>query len=474
VFLEAYNLLLDAIGVLALLFALIIVLNDRKSPAVTWAWLCFIILSPYIGLIIYLIVGYDSRKNKIFLQKLDKDNTIYYKSLKRINKIEVKEDYSRFKYLIDLNLNIGFGHFKDNNEIKMYIEGNDKFEDLLKSIKEAKKFIHLEYYIIKNDNIGNKMIQALTEKAMQGVEVRLLLDGMGNILIPKKIFEGLVLSGGEVGIFYPPHLARLNYRNHRKIAVIDGSIGYIGGLNIGDEYLGKSKKFGYWRDTHMQIIGDSVKDLNLRFIMDWNFTKAKKIEILEKYLPNIEKVSKNVGIQIVSSGPDTTWHCIQYGYFKIINEAKKYIYVQTPYFVPNESILEALKVAALSGVEVKIMIPAKPDHPFVYWASTSYMGELLLAGVKCYKYEKGFVHSKIIIVDDLVYSIGTANMDVRSFSLNFEINAFVYDNMHCKYMATMFLHDIKHSKEMTIEDYEKRSFACKLKEIIARLLSPVM
>ena len=245
------------------------------------------------------------------------------------------------------------------------------------------------------------------------------------------------------------------------------------GINIGKEYLGLSKKMGYWRDTHLRIQGGAVDYLELRFLLDWRFSTKEPYVIKDKYFPVKESIGYT-GIQIVSSGPDSKWSSIKNGYLKMINLAKKRIYIHTPYFIPDDSLLEALKLAALSGVDVRIIIPNKPDHLFVYWASLSYVGELIQAGVKCYTYEKGFLHSKMILVDDVISTVGTANFDIRSFKMNFEVNAFIYDKVINSQLQEQFMKDIADSKEITKAIYENRAFGIKFKESISRLLSPML
>ncbi|MDR1914556.1 MAG: cardiolipin synthase [Clostridiales bacterium] len=281
-------------------------------------------------------------------------------------------------------------------------------------------------------------------------------------------------AGGFFAEFLPPHFIRINFRNHRKICVIDGAVGYIGGLNVGNEYLGLTKRFGYWRDAHIRLKGDAVKQLELRFLMDWNFCSRQNIRISDYVFPQIKNTSKGVNMQIVSSGPDTAQHNILYAYIKMIGEADNSIYIQSPYFVPDDSIFEALRIAALSGIDVRIMIPAKPDHPFVYWAGLSYLGDLLMSGAKCYEYEKGFVHSKIIMIDSLVCSVGTANMDVRSFKLNFECNAFIYDTRITKMLEDQFLRDIEDCSKIEYEQYATRGHWTRIRESVSRLLSPLL
>ena len=269
-------------------------------------------------------------------------------------------------------------------------------------------------------------------------------------------------------------MIRLNYRNHRKLAIIDGKVGYIGGFNIGDEYLGIVKRYGPWRDTHLRFRGDAVDQMQMRFIMDWNFTaRYGLIRLAQRYFPKKEQ-TKGVRTQIVSSGPDTQWKNIRNGYFKMINEAERNIFLTTPYFVPDGGILEALRVAALSGLDVRIIIPGNPDHFFVYWASMSYLGELLEAGVRVYQYEKGFIHAKVLTIDGTVSSVGSANMDIRSFDLNFEVNAFMYDAGITKILEDDFLKDLHSCVEITKEWYRRRKWWFKVHEAIARLISPML
>lgn len=301
---------------------------------------------------------------------------------------------------------------------------------------------------------------------------------MGSRGVRKRHFKELLDLGGQVEVFFPSILPlinpRLNFRNHRKIVVIDGRIGYIGGFNVGDEYLGLSDRFGYWRDTHLRLEGSSVHPLQTRFILDWNQASAKNdIEYAERYFPIIPQKG-NAALQIISSGPDTDWEVIKYNYLRLITNAKRYIYIQTPYFIPDESFFDAVRIAVLTGIDVRIMIPNKPDHMFVYWATYSYVGQLVEAGAKVYHYEKGFIHAKTIVVDDEVASVGTANIDVRSFSLNFEVNAVLYDRILAHQLAEIFEGDILDCVELTHELYKNRSNIIKFKESISRLLTPIL
>jgi len=306
----------------------------------------------------------------------------------------------------------------------------------------------------------------------------MLYDDMGSRDLRKKDLKKFRQKGGHAESFFPSKLPlinlRMNNRNHRKIVVIDGTIGYVGGFNVGDEYIGKSKKFGYWRDTHLRIKGDAVNALQLRFILDWNSQSTRdNLTYESRYFPDVDS-GGTIGIQIASSGPDEDWEQIKYGYLKMISSAKESIYIQSPYFIPDQAFLDSIKIAALGGVDVNIMVPNKRDHPFVYWATLKNVASLLEAGVNVYHYDNGFLHSKTLVIDDEVASVGTANMDNRSFTLNFEVNAFIYDEGVARSLKQAFINDMKLSNKLTSEAYAKRNLLVKFKEGISQLLSPIL
>lgn len=479
--------------ILNIIFASIVVFFERRSPASTWAWLLILFFIPIIGFIVYLVIGRKSNRESTFKAKGKYDREIYFKYLfqehhnfeylqKQKSMIENNEKIIDDDYISDLaylHLNSG-SWVTSNNDIDIFFEGDDKFNALIKDIQDAKKFIHIQYYIWRGDELGVRLLEELTKKALEGLEVRIIYDGMGNVRLPRNFFSKFHKAGGHSIAFLPPFIVRINYRNHRKLVIIDGDIGYIGGFNIGDEYLGITKRYGHWRDAHFRIKGDAIDQIQIRFIMDWNFsnkTLQQQIPLNTEYFP-VREINNNensgVKMQIVSSGPDSKWNNIRNGYFKMINEAEKSVYLITPYFVPDDGIFQSLEVAALSGIDVRVVIPANPDHPFVYWASMSYLGELLNAGVKCYQYENGFIHSKVLCVDGNVSSLGTANMDIRSFELNFEVNSFVYDKKITQLLESQFMMDLNDCSEITKEWYRKRNNIFKFKESIARLISPML
>lgn len=482
-FVDGYLWLLHNLIWINILLAILLVFFERRNPTSTWLWLMVLAFLPGLGFFIYLFLGQDLSKKKVFKTKEEEDNCFQIMAETQGEQIDKNEfslkdpNFHRYEDIIKMHLISSQSFLSMDNKVDLYFHGTDKFNALMENIKKAEKYIYMEYYIFKRDELGKKVIEALTAKAKSGVEVKLLVDGMGGRTLTKRFLKPLRDAGGEAAIFLPPFVpfisVRINYRNHRKICIIDGKEAYLGGMNIGNEYLGYSKKLGKWRDTHIKVEGSAISSLQWRFSLDWRFATKKEIGNCFSYLPE-ENNENHVGMQIVSSGPDSKWPSIKDGYLKMISNARDKVYIETPYFIPDDSIFEALKLAGLSGLDVRVMIPNKPDHPFVYWASLSYIGELLEVGVKFYTYEKGFLHSKVVIMDDFVSSIGTANLDIRSFKLNFEVNAFTYDESINLKLTEHFLNDLMDCREITLEGYKKRSNFIKFKESFSRLLSPIL
>ncbi|MDU2490645.1 MAG: cardiolipin synthase [Clostridium celatum] len=474
----AYIVLLTMFFLLNLLSALSLIFIERKEPTTTWAWLIILIVLPGIGLILYLLLGQNLSRQKIFREKKLADKIKRYKLISNRElpnfDSEINENYED---LILMNYNHSGAIYTTGNEVKTYINGEDKFRDLFNDIRAAKSFIHIEYYIFRYDDLGRALIKELHEKTKDGVEVRLVIDGMGSKRITKKIIKEIESYGIKVAVFFPgvlPHInTRINYRNHRKIVVIDGKIGYVGGFNVGNEYVNKGKQFKFWRDTHIRVKGEAVNELNKRFILDWDYAADENMGNMSMYFP-IPEVVGNVGMQIVSSGPDHMEEYIKNSYMKIINNAKNYVYIQTPYLVPDSPMMEALKISALSGVDVRIIVPGAPDHFFMEWMLSANIGLLIEYGIKIYRYGNGFIHSKTIVADGEVCSIGTANLDIRSFKLNFEVNAFIYNETIAKEQEKIFLGDQLKSKLVKKEEYYKRSRSLRIKESLIRLLAPIL
>lgn len=487
-----------------LLLSIAIIFFQRRDPKTVWTWLLALNFIPVFGILFYLLFGQDLKKSRMFRIKEVGDRLrLPVKSQEEIIRSddmpeEQMDPMSRdFKSLILYNLETSGSVLTVNNRVQVFTDGRAKFEALRQELRRARYFIHIQYYIIKNDELFDSIVPILLEKVKEGVEVRILCDGMGGRFMPGKRWEQLREAGIKVGVFFPPILGwlnlRVNFRNHRKIVVIDGCVGFVGGFNIGREYISKDPKFGYWRDTHLKIFGEAAISLQIRFALDWNYATGENLFKDIKYFgeeeeyarrqlakdaapiwPNPEEVSELVCMQIITSGPDTREPHIRNNYLELFHKAKHNIYIQTPYFIPDDAILSALKIAALSGVDVRLMIPCKPDHPFVYWATCSYAGELLEYGARVYIYENGFLHSKGIMVDGRVSCYGTANMDIRSFELNFEVNATIYDGDVTGELEEAFINDLPHCRELTKDEYKKRNLWMRVREQSSRLLSPLL
>lgn len=476
--------LISLLFIIDLSCSISIIFVEKRDTTTTWAWLLILSIFPFAGFILYLLFGQNISKEKIFNKKAVIDK---HKLANSINKQStLHHATNEFADLIKMNINTNEATYTVGNSVKTYINGEDKFKDLLEDIKKAKKFINIEYYIFRYDNLGKKLIDILGKKVSQGVEVRLLVDAMGSKSLSKKDINLIKETGIKFAFFFPnilPYInLRINYRNHRKIVVVDGIIGYVGGFNVGDEYVNHGKQFSFWRDTHIRIEGSAAYELNKRFILDWEYAAKEDINDNQKsnIKPNINAHSSipnsinEVGIQIVSSGPDNMEEYIRNSYLKIINNAKKNIFIQTPYLVLDDPMIASLKLAASSGVDVRIMVPNKADHFFMAWALSASIGNLIYSGVKFYKYKKGFIHSKTIVADSSVSSIGTANLDIRSFKLNFEVNAIIFDPLIARNNEQIFNEDAKNCHLLTLEEYENRGKRIKILESLCRLIFPIL
>ena len=470
-----------------LVLSVVIVFFQRREPKAVWTWLLALYFVPVFGFFFYLLLCQDMKKSKMFRIKEVEDRLRMsaegQEKFLKGHDLNTDEPMGRdYKDLVLYNLQLSGSVLTVNNDVEIFTDGEEKFQDLRRELKKAKHFIHIQYYIIKNDEVFDSLVPLLTDKVKEGVEVRILYDGMGGRFMPGRRWEELRRAGIRTAEFFPPFLGRLNlrvnYRNHRKIVVIDNEVGYVGGFNIGKEYIGKDRKFGYWRDTHLKIRGEAVISLQIRFALDWNYAAGENLFLHGRYfeLPARKERAWDdpLGLQVIASGPDVETRQIRNNYLELFHKAKKHIYIQTPYFVPDDAILSALQIAARSGVDVRLMIPCMPDHPFVYWATYSYVGDLLRSGARCYKYEDGFLHAKAVMTDGRVSSVGTANMDIRSFELNFEVNAVIYDEETTEKLEQVFLYDLQSCHEITMEEYCQRSLWIRFKEQCCRLLSPLL
>ena len=463
---------LQYVWVANLFFIIVIIMIEKKNPLYTILWIFLLTLMPYVGFFIYLFFGLTFKKkrvaNKIYkLKKL--------RSRKNVSESD-REELRRWKGLITYLEMSTDNYITSNNDIQLYFTGKEFFSNLKKEIANAKKFINMEYFIFQFDGIGKEIADLLIKKVNEGVEVNLIIDGvnLANFKL-KRYFKN---TGVNVYLFFRTYIplfnVRINYRDHRKVTIIDNRVAFVGGMNIGDEYLGKGK-IGYWRDTSVKIYGDIVSSFEKEFYFSLSIVKNKYLrdekisnEISLKY-----EEDDNVYMQVISSGPNYEFPAIRDNYIKLIQEARKSVFIQTPYFVPDDLLLDTLKSAVLSGIDVKIMIPNKADHPFIYWINQYYVGELLRLGANIYRYENGFIHSKTILVDEEVVSVGTCNFDYRSFYLNFEINLNIYNKEVANSFKAQYYKDIAISKKLTFNDFKRRSIFTKVKESVCRLLSPI-
>ena len=402
------NNLVTIILVANILLSFIIVFRERRDTAQTWAWLLVLNFIPVVGFVLYFFFGRGISKDKIFDLKMQGKIGMNVEIEEQRQALQrdlfpqpptARVDAKQLIYMLTVYER---ALYTTTNQVQLFTDGREKFDALLADIAKAKNHIHMEYYIFRGDHLGQELLAALVAAAKKGVKVRVLLDAWGSNGVARHFFEPLKDVGGEVTFFFPlfvPYLnPRINYRNHRKIVVIDGQIGYTGGFNVGDEYLGLVEKFGYWRDNHLRIAGPAIYSLQNRFLMDWNSQHQDEISYAKKYFPELEETGQ-VAMQVVTSGPDSDYQQIKMTYLKMINMAKKEILIQTPYYIPDGSIHEALKLALLSGVRVELQIPNKPDHPLVYWATYSFAAELLAYGAEVATYENGFIHAKTMVID---------------------------------------------------------------------------
>lgn len=473
-----YSLIL--LYLLMILATVYTVLHERRDPVRALSWIAVIVLLPFLGIGLFVFFGQDYRKQKIFNRKEIKDikefEHLSYRQLRGISDFDNPEVAAN-REIITLLLNNNKSLLTTNNRLEVLADGRCTFDSIIEALLAAKHFIHIEYYIFEEDGIGTRMADILKAKAREGVEVRFLYDDVGSWGLSGKFIRSMRQAGVEIHCFMPiafPWLtSKINYRNHRKIVVVDSTIGFTGGLNVADRYL-KGTRHGPWRDTHLRIEGTAVHMLQLTFLTDWYFATGIQLHDHDKYLAVSDRYVGDVAVQIATSGPDSDWATIMQAYFSAITKATDHIYISTPYFMPGESLLTALKVASLSGIDVRLIIPSRSDSKIVYWATRSYISELLDAKIKVYLYQNGFNHSKIMTIDGHLGSIGTANMDNRSFEDNFEITAMIYDREITKDLENQFLEDINSSRALTRRRWAKRPRSEQFKESVARLFSPLL
>ncbi|KKO51025.1 cardiolipin synthase [Paenibacillus sp. DMB20] len=459
-----------------------VLLLEFRNPAKAVAWLFILFCLPLIGFVLYFFVAQDYKQRL----KIRSRGTRLFREIKghlwkRAAVVRHATDMHNSDFHHNLRLFNLLNHLSESpitgcNRTKVLTDGEEAFSAMLEAMEQATDHIHVEFYIFRHDTIGTKFQDIMVRKAKEGVKVRLICDGLGSYKLKNWFIRRFKESGVEFHFFLPAMASvfnrRINYRNHRKIVVVDGTVGFLGGINVGDDYLGKYPKMGYWRDTHLEVEGDAVYFLQNVFLHDWRLAAGEKL--LDLSLFPEHHCNGDEQVQILSSGPDMNWNAIQEMCFGSISVAKERIWITTPYFIPDEGLYEALKTAAVSGVDVRIIIPDRADSRLVKLASLSYVEDLLTAGVKFYEYRKGFIHAKVLIVDDLIGSVGTANMDMRSFFCNFELTAVMFDKKPISRLVSDFQEDLANSLLIDAKTFHNRGRRQKAAEILCRMLSPML
>lgn len=460
--------LILVIYLVILLYAVGKIFRYVKNPAKTLLWLLMIIVIPVFGLLFYFLMGLSPRKDKLFKQK-----SPFYQLEAEGAEMNILPETKQ--YLAKLLRHNQSAAISSGNHITILQNGEETFDAIFEAIRGAKSTIHLDYYIIEAGKTLDELLSICKEKISEGVKVRMIFDGFGSFYLSKKYLRQFKDIGIEYQEFFPFHLFNLikfvNYRNHRKIIIVDNRIGFTGGMNISDKYLEGNNRLGRWRDTFIRIQGPAVKHLERVFQADWFYAKG-----LPYSTPKDVTFDETEGavVQIIASGPDSEHRGIMQEFFTIITQAKEYVYIVTPYFVPGEALMTALKTAALGGIDVRLMLPYDSDSRWMKWCMFTYLEELLAAGVKIYLFHEGFLHGKVIISDDIVSSVGTANIDDRSFEANFEVNALVYDLQTCLTLKAQFADDMAYCEALQLSSFPHRSDHNRVMEPLARLISTML
>ncbi|GHT27818.1 cardiolipin synthase [Bacteroidia bacterium] len=469
-FFSSQNVIVYLIYVLLIAGTVIVVISENRSPIKTIAWLLVLIFVPIFGLIVYYIFGQDTRRMRhISERKYEQIRGLSFKNLTYNRNIKILPEYAN---LINLLRNSNLSPVLQGSKVEIITEGTRMFEALLDDMEKAKHHIHIEFFIFKNDQTGKIVKEMLMKKAAQGVEVRFLYDNVANWAVPNKFYGEMKASGVQITSMLKAHFLkfadRLNYRNHRKVVVIDGVTAYMGGMNISNNYCINPN----WRDTHLRIQGQGALGLQACFLIDW-YSSGKPFLDDIKYFPEAKDYTQNL-MQIATGGAYSIYHSLLQATVNIIIGAKKYIYLQTPYFLPTESLYQALQMAALSGIDVRLMVAHKSDSAYVDPAAHSYYQDLLEAGMKIYELQNKVMHAKTLVADDMISAIGSANLDFRSFETNFEINCYLYDPHIARRNKEIFFQDMENCKEVFYEDWIKRSKWKKFCDSVMRLFAPLM
>lgn len=463
------------------------IVYDTNTTSKTLAYLLFTVFLPVAGMVFYFLVGINYRKRKLYSKKISKDELLLGEIRKRIYRkseeilAKDKPEVKKYKKLARLLLNSSLSQLSQHNRVELLVNGEQKFPEVLLSLEQAKHHIHIEYYIFEDEVIGNQIKDVLIRKALEGVQVRLIYDDFGSRSIRKHVVPELEEAGVMCFPFYRILFIalanRINYRNHRKIIIIDGTTAFTGGINVSDRYINTESREEhlFWRDTHVKIVGEGVYYLQYLFICDWNFCADEELVAQKEFFPAAAQIDgEGAVVQIASSGPDSDNPTILFSLLEVIALAEQEVFITTPYFIPGESLLDALTVAALSGVKVKLLVPDESDSYTVDFAARSYYGDLLTAGVEIYLYRKGFIHAKTVVCDGQLSIIGTANMDHRSFELNFEVNSIIYDAHFSEQLRTVFYQDLEDAVLIDPAEWYERPIYKQFIEKLARLMSPLL
>lgn len=480
-----WNLLFAVLYIVYALGVVVFLVMDRRTAQSTFAWLLFMLALPIVGLVIYVMTGRSWRafsREMLYVRKdiggevLSTLNAVIppqKETLLHIRDLSVPL-YNR---LLQLGHRSSYALVTTNNRVQILQDAVEKYPKLLDDLRMAKHSIHLEYFSWGTDETMAEFDDLLLQKVQEGVEVRLLFDALGSLIMFKRPARKRLVEGGvELTAFSPIlRVHTISYRNHRKIAVIDGCVGYVGGMNMGEEHIKGTGNYDAWRDTHLRVEGEAVRVLQAQFVIDWYHATRKKI-VHPQYFPVVDDQLGNVPVQIITSGPDSRYEAIRQMYFYMITTANHHVYIQSPFFVLDPSLTEGLKAAAMAGVDVRIMLAPQGvgDNPIAYWAAYTYMLEMIGAGVKIYLYQPGYLHSKTVSVDGLVCSIGSANMDIRSFNIDYEINALLYDRELTQQLEMRFREDLKDCVAFEPRLYKKLPFRIRFRDASARLLSPIL
>ncbi|HET7628080.1 MAG TPA: cardiolipin synthase [Bacillales bacterium] len=471
---KTFAIILYFVVLVSIVFQLLL---ENRSPYKTLLWIYVLLFLPVIGYLYFIYSGQLQVKGYLFQRKRENNET-YLRNAFNNKQNPLWENMTgeeqRISNMIVKKSNFPISFF---TETKVLRNGDETFPAILEALKNARRYIYLEYYIFRDDDIGTEIVRVLEEKARQGLDVRLIYDAVGSVGLSMRTIKKMEAAGVQVACFSPIKSGffnqKINFRNHRKIIVVDGKAGFVGGLNIGDEYLGRDKRMGFWRDTHLLVKGEAVRSLHAIFIIDWAYLSHETVtpEQTERTFP---MGKSDGGVQVAASGPDSNEGLMTNLYFSMITSARQSVWIATPYFIPNKAIRSALAMAAARGVSVKLMVPETNDGFLTKYATRSYFDELLDNGIEVYMYRKGFMHQKIMIVDGRYASIGTANVDFRSLNLNFEVNVFLFNCSSVKELINNYKTDIAESVQVDLERYRNRRLTVRAKESVARLFSPAL